>query len=250
VTTRLPTAHRLGASIHPPLPWTVANTAKSHAVLANISHLINLAAAVVIHGLKGAHPLTLQPRWRYPGASQPLGSVEREGSPCPRTKQRGGRMLAPMTLWHSPTSSITRTNVGPCAMIGAFSPPWSERLTALAWHMVTPHLLRSGLYQAGIQNRSGMRPVIVRITREPFGERVRFWCPAGISAEDFLSAGAVLRAACWAADVRIMRDERHSRMVTVDVIRHRHDPAHRPESRNTQAASTNEAAQPRRTSRR
>ena len=75
----------------------------------------------------------------------------------------------------------------------------------------------------GNQNRSGTRPVIVRITREPFAERVRFWCPAGISAEDFLSAGAVLHAACWAADVRIMRDEHHSRVVTVDVIRRRHD---------------------------
>jgi hypothetical protein len=104
-------------------------------------------------------------------------------------------------------------------MSGGFSSPVSQRLTALVWRLVTPHLLRSGMYQAGIQNRSGMRPVIVRLTREPFGERVLLWCPAGVSPEDFLSARAVLRAACWAADLQIIFDERRSHMVTVHVIR-------------------------------
>jgi len=106
-------------------------------------------------------------------------------------------------------------------MVGAISPSWSQRLAAWAWQWITPKLLRSGIYQASIQNRSGMRPVIVRITREPFGERVCLWCPAGISAEDFSYARVALRAACWAADVRIMPDEHRSRMVTVDVIRRR-----------------------------
>ena len=105
------------------------------------------------------------------------------------------------------------------AMIGAPPRPWTERLSALVWQLATPHLLRSGLYQAGIQNRSGMRPVIVRVTREPFGERVRLWCPAGIAAEELLSARAILRAACRAVDVQIIRDEKRSHVVTVDVIR-------------------------------
>lgn len=108
-------------------------------------------------------------------------------------------------------------------MSGGFSSPVSQRLTALAWRLVTPHLLRSGMYQAGIQNRSGMRPVIVRLTREPFGERVLVWCPAGVSSEDFLSARAVLRAACWATDLQIMFDERRSHIVTVHVIRRPYD---------------------------
>jgi hypothetical protein len=116
---------------------------------------------------------------------------------------------------------ITWVIVGTSAAMGALSPPWSERLRALAWYLVTPHLFRSGLSQAGVQNRNGWHPFIVRVTREPFGERVRLWCPAGTSAEDIFIARGTLRAACWAADIRVRRNEDHSQMVTVDVIRHR-----------------------------
>jgi len=121
------------------------------------------------------------------------------------------------------TFGIAWVTVGLSIMMGAYSPPWSQRLIAFGWQLITPHLLRSGLYQARIQNRNGRRPVIVRVTREPFGERVRLWCPAGTSAEDLHSARADLRAACWAADVRVTRDEQRSHMVTVDVIRRRGD---------------------------
>lgn len=109
--------------------------------------------------------------------------------------------------------------IGLSALMGALSPPWPERLTAWGWQLITPHLLRSGLYQARIQNRNGRRPLIVKITSEPFGERVRLWCPAGTSAEDLYSARGILRAACWAADVRVTRDEQRSHIVFVDVIR-------------------------------
>jgi hypothetical protein len=61
----------------------------------------------------------------------------------------------------------------------------------------------------------------MRTTSEPFGERVRLWCPAGTSAEDLRSARPILRAACWAADVRITQDDSRAHIVTVDVIRHR-----------------------------
>ena len=111
--------------------------------------------------------------------------------------------------------------IGASAAIGALSPPWSERLTAFAWHLVTPHLLRSGLVHARIHNQRGRRPFILRVTRQPFGQRVRLWCPAGTSAEDISAARGTLRAACWAADIRVWRDEQHSQMVTVDVIRRR-----------------------------
>lgn len=109
--------------------------------------------------------------------------------------------------------------IGLSALAGALAPPWPGWLIPYAWQLITPHLLRSGLYHARIQNRSGRRPVIVRVTREPFGEQVRLWCPAGTSAEDLEDAAGVLRAACWAADVRVTRDEHRSHMVTVDIIR-------------------------------
>lgn len=105
------------------------------------------------------------------------------------------------------------------ALAGLLSPPWPAWVTERLWCVVTPHRLRSGFVQARIQTRRGRLPVIVRTTPEPFGERVRVWCPAGISAEDFRSARDTLRAACWARDVRITRDERQSHRITLDVIR-------------------------------
>jgi hypothetical protein len=108
---------------------------------------------------------------------------------------------------------------GLSALVGACMMPWSPRSRACLWLLVTPHLLRSGLYQAGLQNRSGRIPLIVRVTCEPFGERVRLRCPAGICAEDVYLAREILSAACRAADVLVIRDEMRAHLVTLDVIR-------------------------------
>jgi hypothetical protein len=117
------------------------------------------------------------------------------------------------------TSGVVWAVIGLSVVAGALSPPWSARMRAFGWLLMTPHRLRAGLYHARIQNRNGKRPVITRITSEPFGERVRLWCPAGIAAEDIQAQKDVLRAACWASDVRVTRDEQRSHLVTVDVIR-------------------------------
>jgi hypothetical protein len=105
------------------------------------------------------------------------------------------------------------------ALAGVVTPPWPEPVAAAAWRIITPHRLRSGFAQAGIQSMGGRPPFVVRTTSEPFGERVHVWCPAGTSAEDLQSARALLRTACWAADVRVIPDRRHAHLVTVDVIR-------------------------------
>jgi hypothetical protein len=117
------------------------------------------------------------------------------------------------------TSSLVWAVAGLSAAVGALSPPWSERLKAFGWRLITPHRLRAGLYHARIENRSGRRPMIVRVTSEPFGERLLLRCPAGTSAEDIYAERDALRAACWAAEVRVARDEQRSHLVTVDVIR-------------------------------
>lgn len=116
---------------------------------------------------------------------------------------------------------LALTVIAASAALGALSPPWSRRLTSFAWQLATPHLLRSGLTQARIHNAKGRQPVITRVTRAPFGQRIRLWCPAGTCAEDIIDARATLRAACWAADVRVWRDEQHSQLVTIDIIRRR-----------------------------
>lgn len=103
--------------------------------------------------------------------------------------------------------------------ISSLWPPGRRWLVAGAWWLVTPHLLHSGFVQARIQSRSGRVPFIWRTTREVFGERAHVWCPAGTSADDMRAARGILRAACWAADVQVMRHERHAHLVLIDVIR-------------------------------
>ncbi len=106
------------------------------------------------------------------------------------------------------------------ALAGLLGPPWPRSLTERAWCVITPHRLRAGFAQARIWTARGHLPAIIRTTRAPYGERVLVWCPAGTSAEDLRAARALLRAACWAADIQVARDEQRSQLVTIRVIRH------------------------------
>lgn len=115
-------------------------------------------------------------------------------------------------------------------IVGAFGPwpPWHRPFLAVVWHVITPHRLRAGFAQARIVSRHGRIPVILRTTRIPSGERVHLWCPAGTSAEDLRAARGILRAACWARDIRVTRDADHSQLVVVDVIRRGHPAGNSP----------------------
>jgi hypothetical protein len=110
------------------------------------------------------------------------------------------------------------------ALAGACSPPWPRPVAARVWCVITAHRLRCGFVQARIQTRRGRLPVILSTTPVPFGERVHIWCPAGVTAEAVKTARGTLRAACWAADVRVTRDNGQSQRVIVDVIRNRPEP--------------------------
>jgi hypothetical protein len=101
----------------------------------------------------------------------------------------------------------------------AGSPAGREFIVARAWWMITPHRIRVGCAQAWIRSRSGRIPIVILTTRQPFGERLVLWCPAGTSADDLLAARGTLAAACWASEVRIVPDPRYAHLVTVDVIR-------------------------------
>jgi hypothetical protein len=127
----------------------------------------------------------------------------------------------PTTRAGTRARTVVWATLGLLATAGGASPPWPRRLAALSWQLMTPRLLRWGLYQAGVENRSGRRPLIIRVTREPFGERVRLWCPPGVSAEDVQDASAILCAACCSAKVRVTRDDLRTDIVNVDVIRSR-----------------------------
>jgi hypothetical protein len=132
-----------------------------------------------------------------------------------------GPPLAMMGLIHILGMALALTSAS--ALVGVFGPwpPRHQLYIAHAWRIITPHRVRAGCAQARIQSRTGRLPTILRTTREPFGERLTIWCPAGTSAGDFRSARTILAAACWAADIRIERNERHAQLLTLDVIRYR-----------------------------
>jgi len=98
-------------------------------------------------------------------------------------------------------------------------PPSRQAIMARAWCVITPHRIRTGCTHAWIQTRDGRLPVVLYTVPADFGERVWLWCRAGITARDLQAARDVLRAACWASDIRVVVNDRHSHIVVLEVIR-------------------------------
>ena len=88
-----------------------------------------------------------------------------------------------------------------------------------AWCIITPHRVRVGCAEGLIYSSRGKIPIVLWTCHQAFGERVLLWCRAGTSVDDFVSARAVLTAACWAKDVAVYFDIDHTQLVTLDVIR-------------------------------
>ena len=94
-----------------------------------------------------------------------------------------------------------------------------RRLAARAWCVITPHRVRTGCAHAWVQTRGGRLPVVLYTVPAEFGERVWLWCRAGIVAADLEAARDILRAACWASDIRVVVNDRRSHIVVLEVIR-------------------------------
>jgi hypothetical protein len=97
--------------------------------------------------------------------------------------------------------------------------PSRRRVIARAWCVITPHRVRTGCAHAWIQTRDGRLPVVLYTVPADFGERVWIWCRAGITAGDLAAARDILRAACWASDVRVVVNDQRSHIVVLEVIR-------------------------------
>ena len=98
-------------------------------------------------------------------------------------------------------------------------PPARRFAIDRAWCLITPHRVRAGCAQGLIYSSRGKIPIILWTSHQAFGERVLLWCRAGTSVDDFVSAHAVLTAACWAQDVTVYFDIDHTQLVALDVIR-------------------------------
>jgi hypothetical protein len=99
------------------------------------------------------------------------------------------------------------------------SPPARHWLIARAWCLITPHRIRVGCVNAWVQTRAGRLPFILSTTPARYGERVRVWLLAGITAADLDAARDTLAAACWATEVRVVPSLRHAHLVTLEVVR-------------------------------
>jgi hypothetical protein len=97
--------------------------------------------------------------------------------------------------------------------------PSRQRIIARAWCVMTPHRVRTGCRHAWVQTRDGRLPVVLYTAPTDFGERVLLWLRAGITARDVEAARDVLRASCWASDVRVVVNDRRSHIVVLEVIR-------------------------------
>jgi hypothetical protein len=103
--------------------------------------------------------------------------------------------------------------------IAIWWPPSRRKIVARIMCVVVQHRVRTACVNAWVQTRTGKLPVIVWTVPLPFGERMLLWCRAGITPADLIAARDVLKVACWAADVRVIPDERHPHVVTLDIIR-------------------------------
>jgi hypothetical protein len=112
--------------------------------------------------------------------------------------------------------------IAPAIVITLATLCWSpaRRLAAYrAWCIITAHRVRVGCVEGLIYSSRGKIPVVLWTSHQPFGERVLLYCRAGTSADDFVSARTILATACWAQDVAIFVDRRHTQLITLDVIR-------------------------------
>jgi hypothetical protein len=97
--------------------------------------------------------------------------------------------------------------------------PSRRRIIARARCVITPRRVRTGSAQPWIQTSDGHLPAVLYTVPAYHGERVWLWCRAGITAGDLEAAGDILRAACWASDVRVVVNDRRSHIVVLEVTR-------------------------------
>jgi hypothetical protein len=123
---------------------------------------------------------------------------------------------------------ITAQQIGPlwtnvltvAAVIGLVWWRRSRRwLAAMVGCLLTRARLRAAFTELRLSRRSGRLPFTVALVPTAVGERVWLCCPLGVSAEDIAEETDRLRAACFARDVRVIRDRRFSALVVVEVIR-------------------------------
>jgi hypothetical protein len=98
-------------------------------------------------------------------------------------------------------------------------PGTRERLVRRAWCVITRHRLYAAFRELRATTRMGRLPLVMRVRPTGDGELATLWCRAGVAAQDLEAQLDRLRAACWAAEVRITQHDRWTHVVYLDVVR-------------------------------
>ena len=94
--------------------------------------------------------------------------------------------------------------VGVTAGVIVMFEPAREFAQAIYQRMIVPHRVRAGLVQAGVANRDGRPPMIVRSRCRRDQARRWVWFPAGVVAGDVEGAASVIEGSCGAAAVEVV----------------------------------------------
>lgn len=131
-----------------------------------------------------------------------------------------GGLLAALD-WLTRQVTIDWAAVVLAAAIGiVFILPVSRRfITRRFWCVLARHRFHRLCWEARLHTRAGRLPVVLWTRPTKVGERLRVWCRAGISAEDFARHAGELAAACYAREARVTRNPKWSQIVTIDIIR-------------------------------
>lgn len=97
--------------------------------------------------------------------------------------------------------------------------PSRQRLIARSWCAGPPGRAGTGGPDAWIATRDGRLPAVLYTVPTDLGERVWLWCRAVLTAGDLEAALDILRAACWASEVRVVVNDRRSHIVLLEAIR-------------------------------
>jgi len=74
-------------------------------------------------------------------------------------------------------------------------PPARARIVARVRCVITRHRIRKGCANAWVQTRGGNLPIVMSCSPADYGERVRLWLPAGLTADDLMVAREAGRGA-------------------------------------------------------
>ena len=103
----------------------------------------------------------------------------------------------------------------------ALTVPHSRRfITRRAWCVVSRHRLQRVFYETRMHTRAGRLPLILWVHPTKVGERAWILCRAGVCADDFDAYRPEIGSACYAREARVIRHQKYSHFVTLDIVRH------------------------------